>query len=78
MTRFVLPGATEFAVPATTGPTCVAAALPACRAIGGVAFAVTGNTVPGLTETGLRPLAAGAAALSFEGLLAALLAAAGR
>jgi D-alanine-D-alanine ligase len=84
------PGATEFAVPAEIGPESADVALAACRVIGCAAFARVDlllpddgppqilelNTVPGLTETSLTPLAAGAAGMAFEDLVSALLAAA--
>jgi D-alanine-D-alanine ligase len=84
------PGATEFVVPAEIGPESAEAALAACRAIGCAMFARVDlllaaegppqilelNTVPGLTETSLTPLAAQAAGMSFEDLVAALLEAA--
>ena len=82
------PGATEFIAPAEVGPECGVAALAACRAVGTTAFARVDlllggdeapqvleiNTVPGLTETSLTPLAARAAGMAFEDLVAALLA----
>lgn len=82
------PGATEFIAPADVGPACGQAALAACRALRCASFArvdlllpadgapqiLEVNTVPGLTETSLTPLAAQAAGLSFEDLVAALLA----
>jgi D-alanine-D-alanine ligase len=82
------PGATEFVAPAAIGPESAEAAIAACRALGCSAFArvdlllpaaglpqiLEVNTVPGLTETSLTPLAARAAGLSFEDLVAALLA----
>jgi D-alanine-D-alanine ligase len=84
------PGATEFVVPAEIGPESADAALAACRAIGCAMFARVDlllpeqgppqilelNTVPGLTETSLTPLAAQAAGMTFEDLVAALLGAA--
>jgi D-alanine-D-alanine ligase len=81
------PGATEFVVPAEIGPESSEAALAACRLIGCAGFARVDlllppegapqilelNTVPGLTETSLTPLAAQAAGMTFEDLVAALL-----
>jgi D-alanine-D-alanine ligase len=84
------PGATEFVVPAEIGPESADAALAACRVLGCAAFARVDlllpaegppqilelNTVPGLTETSLTPLAAEAAGMAFEELVSALLGAA--
>jgi D-alanine-D-alanine ligase len=81
------PGATEFVVPAEIGPEAAEVAAAACEALGCSAFArvdllvpETGrpwilevNVVPGLTETSTAPLAAQAAGMTFEELVAALL-----
>jgi D-alanine-D-alanine ligase len=81
------PGATEFVVPAEIGPESAEAAVAACGLIGCAGFARVDlllpaagppqilelNTVPGLTETSLTPLAAQAAGMTFEDLVAALL-----
>jgi D-alanine-D-alanine ligase len=81
------PGATEFVVPARIGPESSEAAVAACRLIGCSEFSRVDlllpadgppqilelNTVPGLTETSLTPLAAQAAGMTFEDLVAALL-----
>jgi D-alanine-D-alanine ligase len=81
------PGATEFAVPAEVGPEPAQVAAAACLALGCGAFArvdllvpegappwiLEVNVVPGLTETSTAPLAAQAAGMTFEELVAALL-----
>ena len=82
------PGATEFAVPAEVGPEPAQVAAAACLALGCGAFArvdllVPGRarrpgswrstSSPGLTETSTAPLAAQAAGMTFEELVAALL-----
>jgi D-alanine-D-alanine ligase len=81
------PGATEFAVPADIGPEAAEVAAAACRALGCEGFArvdllvpdegrpwiLEVNVVPGLTETSTAPLAAQAAGMTFEELVAALL-----
>jgi D-alanine-D-alanine ligase len=81
------PGATEFAVPAEVGPEPARIAAAACAALDCAAFARVDllvppagppwileiNVVPGLTETSTAPLAAQAAGMTFEELVAALL-----
>jgi D-alanine-D-alanine ligase len=81
------PGATEFVSPAADCGDAPAHAVEACRLLGCPGFArvdfllpaagppqiLEVNTVPGLTETSLVPLAAQAAGLTFEELVAALL-----
>lgn len=80
------PGATEFVTPADDAGEAEALAVEACRALGCAGFArvdllvppdgtpqmLEVNVVPGLTETSLVPLAAGAAGMTFEELVARL------
>jgi D-alanine-D-alanine ligase len=80
------PGATEFVTPAEGCEEAAAAAVRACELLGCADFARVDliapadgppqilelNVVPGLTETSLAPLAAQAAGMTFEELVARL------
>jgi D-alanine-D-alanine ligase len=84
------PGATEFVTPAEGCGEAAAIAVRACRLLGCADFArvdlivpadgppqvLEANVVPGLTETSLAPLAAQAAGMTFEELVARLVEAA--